>query len=167
MRLAQLLIIKLLAEVIFIAALVINFYQATGPAIYQGWSETISDQDQGGTRGIAGWVVNPQDEASAAPIEVQLYVDDRFAAGASADIPRPDVVAAGRTTNPRCGFYFALASSSLPAGTHAAQVFAVHHGGRTTRRTLLPLGPRLDLTTSASETNVKSFTQASPTNPQH
>ena len=85
---------------------------------------------------VAGWAVN-----SARPdarVEVQLYLDGRFAAAGSATLPRPDVVAAGRAADENCGYRFAL--PPLPAGEHEASVYAVHANASGELRTLRELG---------------------------
>jgi len=71
---------------------------------------------------VAGWAVDASDPS--ARVEVQLYVDGRFVAHATASLPRPDVVAAGRAEDERCGYSFAL--DALPEGEHEARVYALH-----------------------------------------
>ena len=85
---------------------------------------------------VAGWAVDASDPA--ARVEVQLYVDGRFAAHAAASLPRPDVVAAGRAEDERCGYSFPL--PALPAGEHEARVYALHTPGSRALHTLTQLG---------------------------
>jgi hypothetical protein len=70
---------------------------------------------------------------------VQLYLDGRFAAQDVALLPRPDVLAAGRSADANCGYRFPL--PTLPAGEHEARVYAVHGDGEL--RTLRQLGNSL------------------------
>ena len=88
---------------------------------------------------VAGWAVDASrpDER----VEVELYVDGRFVAHGVAALPRPDVVAAGRATDPACGYRFPL--PALAAGTHEARVYALHAPGGRARRTLKQLGDPL------------------------
>jgi hypothetical protein len=93
---------------------------------------------------VAGWAVDST--RPEARVEVQLYVDGRFAAHGVASLPRPDVVAAGRAEDENCGYAFAL--PALPAGEHEARVYALNaHGGDP--RTLTQLGNPLHFTTDA------------------
>jgi hypothetical protein len=93
---------------------------------------------------VAGWAVDAA--RPEARVEVQLYVDGRFAAHGLASLPRPDVVAAGRTKDESCGYSFAL--PALPAGEHEARVYALHAPG-VGARTLIQLGNPLRFTTDA------------------
>lgn len=133
MRIARLLVAKSLAETVFVAALALSFYLTTAPAFYRGWSEVTP-------RGVAGWAISRGQTAGEA-VEVQLYVDERFAGNARADLPRPDVVRAGRASDERCGFNFDLAT--LAPGEHDAQVYTLYRDDGTKRGALLALGPRL------------------------
>lgn len=72
---------------------------------------------------IAGWVNNPHSPDIA--LEVQLFIDGKFAASSFADLRREDLVSAGVTTRPNHGFSFELGQLNLPNGEHSAQVFAV------------------------------------------
>ena len=94
---------------------------------------------------VAGWAVDAS--RPGARVEVQLYVDGRFAAHGVASLPRPDVVAAGRAADEHCGFRFAL--PPLPAGEHEARVYALHAPGAAGLRTLKQLGDTLRFKTDA------------------
>ena len=95
---------------------------------------------------VAGWAVDAS--RPGARVEVELYVDGRFVAHGLATLPRPDVVAAGRATDPDCGYRFPL--PPLAAGPHEARVYALHApGGGAQRRTLKQLGDPLLFTTGA------------------
>ena len=115
-QLINLLIIKLIVDVLFVSWLTVSFhYQVFNP--YFRGSLDRADAEQ-----IAGWVAD-----GAAPlrrVEVQLYIDNRFVASTLADLPRPDVLAAGRAEDERHGFAFN--TPPLSSGEHEARVYAVH-----------------------------------------
>ena len=94
---------------------------------------------------VAGWAVDASrpDER----VEVELYVDGLFVAHGVAALPRPDVVAAGRATDPDCGYRFPL--PVLAEGPHEARVYALHAPGPADRRTLKQLGDPLRFDTGA------------------
>lgn len=92
---------------------------------------------------VAGWAVDAA--RPDARVEVQLYVDGRFAAHGLASLPRPDVLAAGRAADEQCGYSFAL--PPLAAGEHEARVYALHAPGPSGLRTLRQLGHTLRFTT--------------------
>jgi hypothetical protein len=93
------------------------------------------------TRGgeVAGWAVDAS--RPSARVEVELYVDGRFVAHGVAALPRPDVVAAGRATDPDCGYRFPL--PALAPGAHEARIYALHAPGPEDLRTLRQLGDPL------------------------
>ena len=88
---------------------------------------------------VAGWAVDAS--RPGARVEVELYVDGRFVAHGVAALPRPDVLAAGRATDPDCGYRFPL--PLLAEGPHEARVYALHAPGPADRRTLKQLGDPL------------------------
>jgi hypothetical protein len=94
---------------------------------------------------VAGWAVDPLNPNSR--VEVELYIDGRFVAHGAATLPRPDVVAAGRATDPDCGYRFPL--PPLAEGPHEARVYALHAPGPSDRRTLKQLGDPLRFDTGA------------------
>jgi hypothetical protein len=94
---------------------------------------------------VAGWAVDAS--RPGARIEVELYIDGRFVAHSIATLPRPDVLAAGRTTDPDCGYRFPL--PILAAGPHEARVYALHAPGTADLRTLKQLGDPLRFDTDA------------------
>ena len=104
------------------------------PPRFRGFGEVTA----GGR--VAGWVVDARAAASR-PVEVRLYIDGAFAAAASADLPRPDVLAAGRARDERCGYSFAL--PALAAGEHEARVYAAHAVGGGAFRMLQQTGAPL------------------------
>lgn len=113
----------------FVCALAVGAHYAAFNPRFRGWSESAG-------RGVAGWVI---DESSPTKrVEVQIYVDQSFVASRIADLPRPDVVAAGRARDALNGFHFDL--PTLPSGEHEARVYAVHESGAGARRTLQLIG---------------------------
>lgn len=88
---------------------------------------------------VAGWAVDGAQPGRR--VEVQLYVDGRFAAHGLASLPRPDVLAAGRSTDENCGFLFQL--PPLAPGQHEARIYSLHTPGAGELRTLRQLGHAL------------------------
>jgi hypothetical protein len=129
-RLTQLLIGKSVVEALFVAALAVGFYYMAFTPHFRGWSD-VAD-----ARRIAGWAVN--EAAPDEPVEVQVYIDGRFAGNRLANLSRPDVVAAGRSRTELCGFEFD--APPLAAGEHEARVYAVHSSNGGARRTLQLIG---------------------------
>lgn len=85
---------------------------------------------------VAGWVYDPR--APGETVEVQLFIDGRFALAGRADLPRPDLVAAGAALGADHGFEFALSGLGLAPGAHTARVYAVRRAaGRS--KMLVPL----------------------------
>ena len=84
---------------------------------------------------IAGWVHDPQSPANA--LEVQLFIDGKFAATKRADETRNDLVEAGVTSQANHGFNFVLETLHLPEGEYSVQVYAVRAAGA--NKTLLPI----------------------------
>lgn len=130
-RLVNLLIGKSIAETVLVGAIAVGVFVNAFPPTFHGWGEAVIE-----SREIAGWAVNDADSGKA--VEVQLFVDGKFDRAQTAQLRRPDVVAAGWSTNELCGYSFAL--SSLSAGTHEARVYALHESGDSARYTLQLLG---------------------------
>lgn len=129
-RLTNFLIAKSIFEALFVATLAVVFYLTTFNPFFRGALDEATQQH------VYGWVV---DEASpAARVEVQLYIDGHFAGTTTANLPRPDVLAAGRATDELHGFSFT--TPALEAGEHEARVYAVFAGRDETRRTLHQIG---------------------------
>lgn len=141
MRLSHLLIIKSLAETVFISALAAGYYLRVTPPVYRGWSEITA-------QGVGGWVENRAHAAES--VEVQLYVDGKFFGSTMASLPRPDVLGAGRADDERCGFQ--VDTSSLVEGAHHARTFAVHKAeDENAPRALIPFGPVLRFKVNAHQ----------------
>lgn len=129
-RLIHLLISKSMAEALLITAVAVGFYFATTNPSLRGVL------DQADNTSITGWAV---DEANpSGHVEVQLFIDDRFAGDEVADQYRPDVHEAKRSPDDWHGFAFP--TPQLTSGDHQARVYAVHPNGAGTRRTLQLIG---------------------------
>ena len=112
-------------------------YDAFPPAL-RGFGEVTRRGE------VAGWAVDASRPGRR--VEVQLYVDGRFVAHGEAALPRPDVLAAGRSADENCGYSFAL--PALAAGAHEARGYALHAPGNGRGlRTLKQLGNPLHFTT--------------------
>jgi len=129
-RLIHLLISKSMAEALLITAVAVGFYFATTNPNLRGVL------DQADNTSITGWAV---DEANpSVRVEIQLFIDDRFAGDSMADQYRPDVHQAKRAPDDCHGFAFT--TPQLLNGDHQARVYAVHTNGAGARRTLQLIG---------------------------
>lgn len=135
------LLAKSLAELLFVGVLAVGFYLTAFTPFFRGTLDVAN------SRHVAGWVVNQAEPQ--ARVEVQLYVDGRFAGNRLADLPRPDVVAAGRAADERHGFSFD--TPALPPGEYEVRVYAVHVSGSGARRTLQLVGKPLRFQVTAQE----------------
>lgn len=149
-KLTNFLIAKTVIEIIFVIILAAYFSYADFSPGFRGWLD-IADE-----REISGWVVNGR--ATSSPVEVQLYIDNRFVANNFADRPRPDLVRAGRAESEHHGFAFE--TPPLNAGEHEARVFAVHASRGGVRRTLQLIGAPLRFRVEA-ERNARTPTAQS------
>jgi len=129
-KLVHLLISKSIAEALLITAVAVAFFFATTNPYLRGVLDT-ADKDS-----ISGWAVD--ESRPAARVEVQLFIDDKFAAYAIADKYRPDVHEAKRADDEWHGFVFI--TPKLPSGNHEARVYAVHTNSSGDRRTLQLIG---------------------------
>ena len=128
-KLYRLLIAKSVAETVFVGALAVIFFFSSFPPKFQGWGEATPDS-------IAGWAVNrsaPWDR-----VRLQLFIDGNFVAEGIANLPRPDVMAAGWAQDQWHGYAFV--APALTAGPHEAHVYAIHASGDGTHRTLQLVG---------------------------
>ena len=130
-QLVNLLIGKSIAETILVGALAVGAYLNAFPPTFHGWGEAVAERQS-----IAGWAVN--NAARSQRVKVQLYVDGKLNGAQTAELSRPDVVAAGWAEDGWHGYEFAL-PSQMP-GNHEARVYAVHESGDATRYTLQLLG---------------------------
>jgi hypothetical protein len=142
-RLTNFLIAKSITEALFVGALVVGFYLTAFTPYFRG------SLDYADAHHIAGWVVNQADPQSH--VEVQLYIDGRFAGNGTADVLRADVKAAGRAADEFHGFVFDTPPALAP-GQHEARVYAVHMSGAGFRRTLQLVDKPIVFTIAANET---------------
>lgn len=127
--LVHVLIGKSILETLLVGALALFGFMTIVPPYFHGWGEVSN-------AGISGWAVN-----NAAPwdrVEVQLYVDGKFVADTVANLPRPDVRAAGWSKDEWHGYSFRI--HGLAAGRYEARVYALHDGGGGVRKSLQLLG---------------------------
>ncbi len=128
-RLFRLLIAKSIIETFFVGTLAVVFFYTAFPPQFHGWGEATPDS-------IAGWAVNhsaPWDR-----VELQLFVDGKFVASGTANLSRPDVVAAGWSKDEWHGYAFS--APPLSVGDHEARVYAIHESGGGIRQTLQLVG---------------------------
>lgn len=130
-RLVNLLIGKSIAETVLVGAIAVVAYLNAFPPTFYGWGEAVVE-----AKAIAGWAVNSARPST--PVDVQLFVDGKLESTQTAQLPRPDVVAAGWSNTELCGYSFAL--PSLTEGVHEARVYALHESGEAARYTLQLLG---------------------------
>ena len=118
-------------DTLLVATIAVAVYLNAFPPAFHGWGEAVVQE-----RRIAGWVVNDADPWQR--VEVQLFVDGKFAGTQVAQVSRPDVAAAGWAKDEWHGY--SIAVNDLPAGAHEARVYAVHASGNGARYTLQLLG---------------------------
>jgi hypothetical protein len=75
---------------------------------------------------VAGWAYDPRSPDEG--IEVQLFIDGRFALARVANEYRPDLTDARVAKGPNHGFSFDLGPLRLPGGSHRMEVFVVRQG---------------------------------------
>lgn len=122
-RLAKLVAAKLALDLVFVCALAAYTHAVTFGRGFDG------DIERADASGVSGWVEDL--ERTGEPVEVQLFLDGRFAASAVAGEPSTG----GQV---RRAFVFRF---SLPLkGAHEARVFAVREGRGGARRTLQQIG---------------------------
>lgn len=134
-RLVKLLVGKLLFDLFFlIAAVVVSAYIAL-PPMYRGWT------DEADSTHVSGWVADQLNNARK--VDVQLFVDGKFIAERTADMPRPDVTQKYPTVNAACGFRFEMPQMS--AGVHAVNVYAVEISKPGSPPTVLQVGKTMSV----------------------
>ena len=129
-RLVNVLITKSVLDTVLVASIAVVVYLHVFPPTFHGWGEAVF-----GERSISGWAVNNADPWQR--VEVQLFVDGKFAGMQPAQLSRPDVAAAGWSKDEWHGYRFVL---NVAAGEHEARVYAVHSSGNGVRYTLQLLG---------------------------
>lgn len=130
-QLVNLLIGKSIAETLLVGALALGVYLNAFPPTFHGWGEAVTE-----TSSIAGWAVNDADPWER--VQVQLFIDGEPKGAQTAELWRPDVVAAGWAKDEWHGYNFTLPSQ--PLGTHEARVYAVRESREAQRYTLQLLG---------------------------
>ena len=130
-QLVNLLIAKSILETILVGAIALVVYLNAFPPAFKGWGEAVT-----ASQSIAGWVVSDTDPWRR--VEVQLFIDGKFAGTQMACLSRPDVVAARWSRDEWHGYNFPMAG--LSPGAHEARVYALHSSGKGTRYTLQLLG---------------------------
>lgn len=129
-RLTNFLIAKSILEALFVGALGVFFYLTTFNPFFRGALDEATPQH------VYGWAVD--ERSPARRVEVQLYIDGQFIATATANLARPDVLAAGRAEDEAHGFSFK--TPALAVGEHEARVYAVYAGRDESRRALHQIG---------------------------
>ena len=128
--LVKVLIAKSVVDTLLVGTIAVAVYLNAFPPVFHGWGEAVAE-----SRSIAGWVVSDADPWRR--VEVQLFVDGKLVGTQVAQLPRPDVAAAGWSKDEWHGYNFAV--PELPPGSHEARVYAQHasdHGGRYTLQML-------------------------------
>jgi hypothetical protein len=133
-KLVHLLLAKSILETIFVGTLAVVVYVKLFPPTFHGWGEAVVE-----TGSISGWAVD--DANPWRRVEVQLFVDGKFAGTTVAQLSRPDVMAAGWAKDEWHGYNFTL--SGLSEGMHEARVYALHQSGE--RYTLQMLGSAIEI----------------------
>jgi hypothetical protein len=143
-RLSGALIAKSIIEALFVVALAVHFAYTNFHPYFRG-SIDVADE-----RTVEGWAVN-----EAAPderVEVHLYLNGRFMNSQSANAPRADVLAAGRSFDAYHGFVFA--TPSLPPNqTYEARIYAMHVTSDGKRRVLHEIGDARQFGVTANKEN--------------
>ena len=142
-KLINVLIAKCIIETLFVGAIAVGFHLTAFPPTFHGWGEAVYS-----SRSISGWAVN--DASPWDRVEVQLFVDGKFAGTQIANQSRPDVKAAGWAIDEWHGYSFQLAE--VPVGSHEARVYVVHPSGNGVRYTLQLLGDPIVFSASANRT---------------
>ena len=127
-KLSNLLIAKSILDTIFVGTIAVVVYTKAFPPTFKGWGEAVD------SRNISGWAVDNADPWGR--VEVQLFIDGKFAGTTVAQLSRPDVMAAGWAKDEWHGYKFDV--TGLGEGTHEAKVYALHRSGE--RYTLQLLG---------------------------
>ncbi len=146
-RLVHVLIGKSIAETLLVGALAVFAFIVVLPPYFHGWGEVTES-------GISGWAVN-----NASPwerVEVQLFIDGKFAAARVANESRPDVAAAGWAKDEWHGYKFPLIS--LAVGPHEARIYALY-GRNRLRKSLQQLGDPLYFIISEDGKMVKATSE--------
>jgi hypothetical protein len=128
--LIRVLAVKSIIELCFVGALSIAFYMDAFKPSFRGALDTADEKS------IEGWALDRADESQ--PVEVQLFLNGRFAGAQYARSSRPDIVQAGLARDGMHGFLFI--PMDLDRGRYEARVYALHTSGKGARKTLQQIG---------------------------
>ena len=129
-RIAKLVAAKLALDLLFVGAFALYTHAVT---FQRGFEGALEHADG---RGARGWVVDL--ERPGEPVEVQLFVDGRFAASAVAEERRSDTIPGDTGGAGRRGFTFRFERDLY--GEHEVRVYAVREGRGGERRLLQQMG---------------------------
>ena len=127
-RIVKLVAAKLALDLLFVGAFALYTHAVTFGRRFDGALEHADG------RGARGWVVDL--ERPGAEVEVQLFLDGRFAASAVAREPRTDTAQGAAAGTGRRSYAFEF---DRP-GEYEARVYAVREGRGGSRRTLQQVG---------------------------
>jgi hypothetical protein len=125
-RLAKLVAAKLVLDLVFVCGLAVYTHAVTYRTGFEG------EVERADAFGVSGWVEDL--EGGGEPVELQLFLDGRFAASA---------VAGETSKGGRRAFVFRFEQPRY--GVHEARVYAVRVLGGGARRTLRQVGGPLEL----------------------
>lgn len=134
---------KSVAEVLFVASLFAAFSYTHFHPKFRG-AVDVAD-----ARTVEGWAVDEAEPGRR--VEVQLFIDGQFVAQSRAELPRPDVLAAGRAASAEHGFRFETPPLAAREAEYEARVYALHAAGGGERRTLNQIGKPLRFRVAAGE----------------
>jgi hypothetical protein len=129
-RLAKLVAVKLALDLLFVCGLALYTHAVTFGRGFDG------ELEHAGGLGASGWVVDL--EQPNAPVEVQLFLDGRFAAAAVASEPVSGDAPVDSAGHGRRAFVFRFEQPRV--GEYEARVYAVRAGRGGARRTLQQVG---------------------------
>ena len=129
-RLVKLIAAKLALDLLFVCGIALYTHAVT---FRRGFDGELEHAD--GLR-ASGWVVDL--EQTGAPVEVQLFLNGRFAAATVAGAPASDGATEGSAGHGRRAFVFQFGQPRY--GEFEARVYAVREGRGGARRTLQQLG---------------------------
>lgn len=150
-RLTNFLIAKSIVEALLVGALAVGFYLTTFNPFFRGALDEATPEH------VYGWALDESEPARH--VEIQLYIDGRFVATTTAELARPDVLAAGRALDELHGFSFQ--TPALNAGEHEVRVYAVYASHQETLRTLHQIGYARKFVVQSTQSETAPATSAS------
>jgi hypothetical protein len=129
-RLAKLIAAKLALDLLFVCGLAVYTHAVTYRTGFDGQLEHADGL------GASGWVIDL--EQPGAPVEVQLFLNGRFAAAANATLPVSNNAAVDSAEQGRRAFVFRFEQPLH--GEYEARAYAVREGRSGARRTLRQVG---------------------------